>query len=193
MIVEKTFVKVINSDSSIALADFFDAARIETLQTIQTDAAITPTGRPELPTEGTVQKGMYNYNGRVVFCQIKHERTIYDPEQTPNLFTTFRDNSDDLQWIPNEKVETGWKRWYDGVQYEVIQAHMTLETWTPPATPALWNAIIEEPVGSEWTVGVAYAIGDIVTYNGAEYECRQSHTSQAEWTPPAVLALWLPL
>jgi chitinase len=32
-----------------------------------------------------------------------------------------------------------------------------------------------------------------VTYNGANYECRQAHTSLPGWEPAAVLALWLPL
>lgn len=41
--------------------------------------------------------------------------------------------------------------------------------------------------------GVAYAVGDVVTYGGAEYECRQAHTSISTWTPAAVEALWLPL
>ena len=41
--------------------------------------------------------------------------------------------------------------------------------------------------------GVAYKIGDVVTYQGREYRCRQVHTSIATWTPAAVLSLWLPL
>jgi chitinase len=40
---------------------------------------------------------------------------------------------------------------------------------------------------------VAYTVGQIVTYNGARYQCRQAHTSIPGWEPPNVLALWLPI
>jgi hypothetical protein len=35
-------------------------------------------------------------------------------------------------------------------------------------------------------------VNDIVIYvpNGFTYKCLQAHTSQADWTPPAVPALW---
>ena len=36
----------------------------------------------------------------------------------------------------------------------------------------------------------AYAVGDLVTYNGVEYRCIQAHTSQPDWTPAAVASLW---
>ena len=43
----------------------------------------------------------------------------------------------------------------------------------------------------EWEVGVAYAVGDRRQYEGLLYRCVQAHTSQADWTPPAVPALWV--
>jgi hypothetical protein len=44
---------------------------------------------------------------------------------------------------------------------------------------------------SAWTVGVAYKVNDVVTYQSKTYKCLQAHTSQAGWTPSAVPALWL--
>jgi len=41
-----------------------------------------------------------------------------------------------------------------------------------------------------WTAGAAYGVGAVVTFAGATYECIQAHTSQPDWTPPAVPALW---
>ena len=38
--------------------------------------------------------------------------------------------------------------------------------------------------------GVAYEKGIRVRYDGELYRCEQSHTSQADWTPDAVKALW---
>ncbi len=43
----------------------------------------------------------------------------------------------------------------------------------------------------EWETGVAYAVGDRRQYDGLLYRCVQAHTSQADWTPPAVPALWV--
>ncbi|NOK33734.1 chitinase [Corallococcus exercitus] len=42
-----------------------------------------------------------------------------------------------------------------------------------------------------WAPGVAYAVGDIASYDGKGYDCRQAHTSLPGWEPPNVLALWL--
>jgi hypothetical protein len=41
-----------------------------------------------------------------------------------------------------------------------------------------------------WEPGVAYAVGDVVEFGGALWEVRQAHTSQADWEPPDVLALF---
>ena len=42
----------------------------------------------------------------------------------------------------------------------------------------------------KWAVGTAYERGIRVRYEGELYRCEQSHTSQADWTPDAVKALW---
>lgn len=43
----------------------------------------------------------------------------------------------------------------------------------------------------DWEDGKAYAVGDRVKYNGLLYRCVQAHTSQSDWTPDAVPALWV--
>ena len=42
-----------------------------------------------------------------------------------------------------------------------------------------------------WAVGIAYVVGDRRQYDGLLYRCVQAHTSQIDWTPPAVPALWV--
>lgn len=42
-----------------------------------------------------------------------------------------------------------------------------------------------------WASGVAYEVGDRRQYDGLLYRCVQAHTSQDDWTPPAVPALWV--
>lgn len=42
-----------------------------------------------------------------------------------------------------------------------------------------------------WNTDVAYAVGDRVQYDGLLYRCVQAHTSQSDWIPPSVPALWV--
>lgn len=42
-----------------------------------------------------------------------------------------------------------------------------------------------------WESDVTYAVGDRRQYDNLLYRCVQAHTSQADWTPPAVPALWV--
>ena len=41
-----------------------------------------------------------------------------------------------------------------------------------------------------WAIGRAYAVDDRVQHGGTLYKCVQAHTSQADWTPDAVPALY---
>lgn len=42
----------------------------------------------------------------------------------------------------------------------------------------------------EWATGTAYTVGQRVRYEDKLYKCVQAHTSQDDWTPPSVPALW---
>ena len=44
----------------------------------------------------------------------------------------------------------------------------------------------------DWAPGINYAVGDIVQYDAKLFIVLQAHTSQADWTPPAVPALFRP-
>ena len=46
------------------------------------------------------------------------------------------------------------------------------------------------PEVQAWAAYVAYKNGDIVSYNGKNYTCRQGHTSLVGWEPSNVQALW---
>jgi len=150
---------------------------------------------PVLPDSGWLEAGdIYSYGGGAVIVRQSHNRTEHDPADVPALFIVYRaDASGVLDWVAGEQVQVGTHRLYGGTEYECIQSHVTQADWVPDATPALWREYIEPQPSAEWQPWTAYAIGDVVTYGGAEYECRQSHTSQPGWEPPNVLALWLPL
>jgi hypothetical protein len=69
-----------------------------------------------------------------------------------------------------------------------MQAHQSQVAWNPELTlGTLWQVVVTT---TEWTVGVAYKVNDIVTYKGKTYKCLQAHTSISTWYPSAVPALW---
>ncbi|MFJ6198020.1 lytic polysaccharide monooxygenase [Micromonospora sp. NPDC092111] len=62
---------------------------------------------------------------------------------------------------------------------------------TRTATPSPTSTPTSSPtVGGSWTAGRSYQVGDVVTYNGLSYRCRQAHTALPGWEPPYVPALW---
>jgi chitinase len=69
----------------------------------------------------------------------------------------------------------------------------TTRPTTPPTTRPTTPPTTTPPSGTAWAPYTAYTVGQVVTYDGRRYQCRQSHTSLPGWEPPNVLALWLPL
>jgi len=156
-------------------------------------AALAPVAAtlPTLPDSGWLEAGaVYQHGGAVVMVRQAHYRTEHDPASVPALFWTVNSGTD---WIAGERVEVGARRTYEGVEYECLQAHTTQADWTPPVVPALWREYVETPPTNEWAVGVAYKVGDEVTYAGLLYRCRQAHTAIVTWEPNRVPALWLPI
>jgi beta-glucanase (GH16 family) len=64
---------------------------------------------------------------------------------------------------------------------------------SPPTTPPTTAPTTAPPSGTTWAAYTPYTVGQVVTYNGVRYQCRQSHTAYPGWEPPNVLALWLPI
>lgn len=42
-----------------------------------------------------------------------------------------------------------------------------------------------------WQTGVAYTVGTVVEHDGRLWRCVQSHSSQSDWSPPVVPALFV--
>jgi beta-glucanase (GH16 family) len=66
----------------------------------------------------------------------------------------------------------------------------------PPVTqpPVTQPPVTQPPAGgTTWAAFSAYTTGQVVTYNGVSYRCRQSHTAYPGWEPPNVPALWQPI
>lgn len=151
---------------------------------------------PELPEFGvSLNEGeIYRYNDQLFMVRQTHNRTEHDPQSTPALFLNWRQEEEEMIWVPGERVYVGSFRFFEGFRYRVVQTHVTQEDWTPPNTTALWTLDDESngDSGLEWTPNVAYSVGQNVTHNSIEYQCLQAHTSQIGWEPPNVPALWSP-
>lgn len=164
-------------------------ARI-TLQIIKSNAVTQNiTGLPEVG-QPVYKDSLYKSDEGLVKCVQTHNMTIYKPSEVPALFSFFRENSDDLLWIPNEQVAVNAIRIYNSVKYKCLQSHMTLSSWTPNNTPELWQEVISETC-PEWVQPTgghdAYNIGDCITYKGTKYE---SVIKSNVWSPETYPAGW---
>jgi hypothetical protein len=156
-------------------------------------AVVTPCTLEPMPALGSqvVINHYYLFNGDMYKCRQTHNRTANDPLTIPALFSFYRINSQSLEWKVGEQVELGWERIFNGVIYQVIQAHQTQSDWTPVIATTLWKTIDQRPATlAEWAIGVAYKVNDLVTYQGKTYKCLQAHTSIATWNPAVAGSLW---
>lgn len=160
----------------------------------------TAAGKTEpLPNVGIqcVKDKYYLYKGDILKCRQTHNRTIYEPKDTPALFSFFRDNSDQLQWISGEQVEVGWMRIYEDVKYEVVQAHQTQDNWIPTATlNVLWKVYVD-PIVEVIPVWVqptgahdAYNIGDKVHFPTITDPVYESLINANVWSPTTYPQGW---
>ena len=72
-------------------------------------------------------------------------------------------------------------------QAKEIRASIDNVTGTMEDTDAAKNPMLFFP----WEADTKYTVGNRRRYAGKVYKCRQAHTSQAGWEPPAVPALWV--
>jgi len=163
---------------SILVSGFWEAARIETPATVEVYDNLSMMDESDfdpLPESGWIEEGkLYAYGDEVVYCRQGHERTIYTPEQTPALFSFFREQvQDTLAWIRGEIVEVDWLRKYEGVTYKCIQQHMTQQVWEPDQVlGVLWVEVstgMDCDTAEEWDSNQhwsTYEIGDLRTNDG---------------------------
>ena len=159
------------------------------------ETKVSTTIFPALPSSGNLKKGeIFSYGNGAVIVVKEHDRTIYAPELTPDLFNFYRDNqSQTLGWVQNETVEKGWKRIYDTQTYECIQLHVTYAGYEPPKTPALWKLIPSEtipvfvhPTGAH----DVYMKGDRVHFPTITDPVYESLIDNNSWSPTEYAAGW---
>ncbi len=92
--------------------------------------------------------------------------------------------------VPQTGVATGKKDGVSDIEAAYNGGRNDQSTCTVESTPSPGTC------GPEWQVkGASYVIGDIVSFEGQNYECRQSHTTWGDpnWAPPNTPALWTPV
>lgn len=72
-------------------------------------------------------------------------------------------------------------------QAQEIRTSIDSVTGTMADADAAKNPMLFLP----WEVDTAYKVDDRRRYDGKVYKCLQAHTSQADWAPPVVPALWV--
>lgn len=97
----------------------------------------------------------------------------------------------------HDSYPLGWTVTHEGETWVSLVAG---NVWKPgdesdPQSYRWWQKVVDEPEPgggpAAWNPnGHAYQVGDIVLFEGIEYECMQAHTSQPGWTPVVVPALW---
>ena len=124
-------------------------------------------------------------------CHLANDGTMTEVETD-----TFNGKPDSFiqgyRYIPQGKI---WTR-ADGVQFRglmIAPAKDYIRIMTDVAISYLDDDQAETVTAlfPDWETDKAYAVGDRVKYNGLLYRCVQAHTSQADWTPDAVPALWV--
>lgn len=111
---------------------------------------------PPLPSVGTFleEKEIYSYQGGMIIVRQDHNRTNFEPSETPNLFTVYRANTEGAEWIANEEVVIGDTRTFNGDTWRCIQSHTTQANWTPDVVPALWEIVLSNPdIIEDWVQG----------------------------------------
>lgn len=86
-------------------------------------------------------------------------------------------------------LETGDIYDWEGQAVMVRQSH-NRTIYPPNETPALF--VVYRPDGGtlDWIANELVTLGQRRIYAEIEYQCLQSHVTQADWTPPATPALW---
>lgn len=142
---------------------------------------------PPLPESGWLKEGViYSYGNVAVMVRQPHERTIYAPELTPDLFNFYRENKEGQEWIPQEPVEINNTRTYQGKTYKCILAHVTQSDWTPLLTLGnLWEEVQQQEQPPQWLSAeyYKYVVGYEVFDSGKVWRAKNTtHT----WIQPAL-------
>jgi chitodextrinase len=145
---------------------------------------VQPTGSEDAIEKGAIRK----HNGKTWISL--QDANVFEPGVASwrQTWSTATDTPPD--WVQpsgaTDAYRTGERVTHNGTTWHTL---IDFNVFEPGTLNAGW---VDEnaSVGDEWAAGVAYSVGDEVTFEGSTYRCIQAHTSISAWTPPVVPALW---
>lgn len=100
-----------------------------------------------------------------------------------------------VSWTGGNQTVTGTSASLSGLAaattYSVSVKALDAAGNQSPAATVSFTTLADGNSADVWTPGVYYKLGDVVTYGGSTWTCRNAHTALAGWEPPNVPALWL--
>lgn len=122
-------------------------------------------------------------NGRIIEQTVDHgdgtgTRTTYD--EAGNVTAT--EQVTGLPLPPPPTVEEA------AAVLLALTAETQLQAVAEQVTPEQARTLA--PLLPAWAIGESVSVGALRTYDYVVYECIQAHTTQGDWTPPDVPALW---
>jgi chitodextrinase len=179
-------------DRFVELADITEADAEQRARELDAELSATvsaidwvePTGSEDAIEKGAIRK----HNGKTwVSLQ---DANVFEPGVASWRVVWSTATDTPPAWVQptgaTDAYRTGERVSHNGTTWHTLRDFNTRE---PGTFDAGW---IDEGavVGDEWAEGVAYSVGDEVTFEGSTYRCIQAHTSISVWTPPVVPALW---
>ncbi len=182
--------------NGVLVARYDDTAR--TVTTYDAAGAVLTT-RPYTPAENTAADAHASDSATLTDLAQRVARIEAALWPTPTTPTT--------PTVPTDPAIKTWAQWSgvvpagsllkdtdSKVYRNVAGVPLTTPPSGMPGGPGpwthLWAPITIGTGGTAWATGVAYKVGDVVTYQSKTYKCAQAHSSQAGWDPVSVPALW---
>lgn len=76
-------------------------------------------------------------------------------------------------------------------RHYILEAKVVMNKYKTAAKTLSDSVAVTVPqLYDSWRPAIEYVAGDRKIYNGTLYKCRQAHTSQAEYTPDLIPAIW---
>ena len=135
---------IAKTGGQLLLGEFLENCRVETAQTMTKHDklnTLTVNLYPIYPIIGTkIEINMlYKYGSEVVQVIKEGIVTTINPKDDKDLITSYRIQSENLEWIEKEKVSENDVRIFKGILYICLVGHLTNIDLTPDTADKLWK------------------------------------------------------
>lgn len=130
-------------------------------------------------------EGQRIIDGSVIETQA-NQVTSHHSEATVISMTKAEVDTHKLRAADGEWPMKGETRTFDGQEYV---STINYNVWTPAEYSRGWRPLEAVPEG-QWAPDIKVEVGAVYTFEGGDYVALIGHTTQTDWTPPAVPALF---